>query len=79
MTQYNVSLAIPDAIKETSKEKLYDELGQEYLRDRRWIQRLYLFLKIFNLKSPKYLYDLIIFMQLEIIKIFHLLTAGQSM
>ena len=76
MTQYNASLAIAGAIKEVSKEKLYDELGQDYLRDRRYIQRLHLFHKIFNLKSPKYLFDLIVFMELELIKIFHLLTAG---
>ena len=57
--QYNVALAITGAIKGTSKEKLYNELGLEYLKDRRWMRRLCLFHKIYNLKSPKYLYNLI--------------------
>ena len=57
--QYNVALAITGAIKGTSKEKLYNELGLEYLKDRRWVPRLCLFHKIYNLKSPKYLYNLI--------------------
>ena len=57
--QYNATLAITGAIKGTSKEKLYNELGLEYLRDRRWMRRLCLFHKIFNLHSPKYLYDII--------------------
>ena len=33
--QCNAALAITGAIKGTSKEKLYNELGLEYLRDRR--------------------------------------------
>ena len=57
--QYNATLAITAAIKGTSKEKLYNELGLEYLRDRRSMLRLCLFRKIFNLHSPKYLYDII--------------------
>ena len=32
--QYNAALAIMGAIKGTSKEKLYNELGLEYLKDR---------------------------------------------
>ena len=58
--QYNATLATTDAIKGTSKEKLYNELGLEYLRDRRWMRRRCLFRKIFNLHSPKYLYDIIL-------------------
>ena len=57
--QYNVAPAITGAIKGTSKEKLYNEFGLEYLKDRRWIRRLCLVHKIYNLKSPKYLYNLI--------------------
>ena len=34
--QYNASLAIAGAIRGTSKEKLYQELGLESLRSRRW-------------------------------------------
>ena len=47
--QYNAALAITGAIKGTSKEKLYNELGLEYLKDRRCMQRLWLFHKIYNL------------------------------
>ena len=57
--QYNAALAITAAIKGTSKEKLHNELGVEYLKDRRWMRRLCPFHKIYNLKSPKYLYNLI--------------------
>ena len=35
--QYNATLAITGTIKGTSKEKLYNELGLEYLRDRQCI------------------------------------------
>ena len=31
--QYNATLAVAGAIKGTSKEKLYHELGLEYLRE----------------------------------------------
>ena len=57
--QYNSALAVTGAIKGTSKQKLYNELGLEYLKDRWWIQRLYFFHKIYNLKSTRYLYNLI--------------------
>ena len=52
---YNTTIAITDDIKGISKEKLHNELEQ--LRKRQWMQRFCLFHKIFNLKSPKYLYD----------------------
>ena len=57
--QHNTALAITGDIKGMSKEKLYNELGLEYLKDRRRMRRLCLFHKIYNLKSPKYLYNLI--------------------
>ena len=34
--QYNSALAITGAIRGTSKEKLYQELGLEFLEKRRW-------------------------------------------
>ena len=37
--QYNAALAITGAIIETSKEKLYQELDFESLKDRRWLRR----------------------------------------
>ena len=52
--QYNAALAAL-----TSKEKLYQELGFESLKDRRWLRRLCYLYKIVNTKQPAYLYDLI--------------------
>ena len=57
--QYNAALAITGAIRGTSKDKLYKELGLEYLSSRRWLKRLTLFHKIFQNKSPTYLYNII--------------------
>ena len=34
--QYNAALAITGAIRGTSREKLYQELGLESLQKRRW-------------------------------------------
>ena len=48
LIQYNAALAIIGAIKETCKEKLYNEIGLEYLKGRRWMRRLCLFHKIYN-------------------------------
>ena len=57
--QYNAALAITGAIRGTSKEKLYQELGFESLKDRRWLRRLCHQYKIVSAKQPAYLYDLI--------------------
>ena len=46
--QYNAALAITGAIKGSSRERLYKELGLESLSDRRWYRRLvYFFLNRF--------------------------------
>ena len=47
------------AIRGTSKEKLYQQLGFESLKDRRWLRRLCYLYKIVNTKQPTYPYDLI--------------------
>ena len=39
--QYNVCLAITGAIRGTSRERLYRELGLETLSDRRWSRKLF--------------------------------------
>ena len=57
--QYNAALAITGAIRGTSKDKLYRELGLEHLSSRRWFKRFCLFHKIYHKKSPNYLYQLI--------------------
>ena len=54
-TQYQAALAITRAWKGTSQNKLYEELGCEYLSDRRWARRLFQFFKIFHNISPDYL------------------------
>ena len=56
--QYNACLAITGAIRGTSTEKIYQELGLESLKSRRWFRKLCHFYKIF-LKSPSYLFNLI--------------------
>ena len=44
--QHDAALAITDAIRGTSKEKLYQELGFESLKDRRWLRWLcYLYIQ----------------------------------
>ena len=57
--QYNAALAITGAIKGTSREKLYQELGLEYLQQRRWMGRLCLFYRVVSTKLPAYIYDFI--------------------
>ena len=57
--QYNACLAITGAIRGTSTEKIYQELGLESLKSRRWFRKLCHFYKIFNDKSPSYLLNLI--------------------
>ena len=58
--QYNATLAINGAIRRTSKEKLYQELGLESLKDRRWLRRMSYSHKIISTKLPPYLYLLIL-------------------
>ena len=57
--QYNSALAITGAIRGTSKEKLYHELGLETLEKRRWYRKLCCFFKIFRNQSPEYLFNII--------------------
>ena len=58
--QYIACLAKTVAIKCTSTEKLYQELGLESLKFRRLFRKRYNFCKLFNDKSPWYLFDLIL-------------------
>ena len=37
--QYNAALAIAAAIRGSSREKLYRELGLEFLKQRRWFRK----------------------------------------
>ena len=53
--QYNAALAITGAIRGSSREKLYQELGFESLRDRRWYRKLCFYYKIRHNDCPLYL------------------------
>ena len=57
--QYNACLAITGAIQSTSREKIYQELGLEYLQLRRRYRKLCLFYKVFKNEHPEYLFNLI--------------------
>ena len=57
--QYSAALAITGAIRGSSRDKLYQELGFESLNLRKWYRKLVLFHKITLNESPSYLYDLI--------------------
>ena len=46
--QYNAAIAITGAIRGTSSEKLFQELGLESLKSRLWLRKLCLFYKIFH-------------------------------
>ena len=50
--QYNLALAITGAIRGSSRETLYQELGFESLQQRRWYRKLCLFFKISKYKKP---------------------------
>ena len=53
--QYKAALAITDAIQGTSREKIYQELGLESLKSRRWYKCLSCMFKIMNNEAPNYL------------------------
>ena len=53
--QYNACLVITGAFKGTSRERLYQELGLESLKDRRWHRKMCFFNKIVKGLLPKYL------------------------
>ena len=57
--QYNAAITITGTIRRTSSEKLFQELGLETLKSRRWFRILYLFYKILHSKLPIYLFNLI--------------------
>ena len=57
--RYNAALAIMRAVKRTSREKLYQELGLEYLHQRRWMRRFCLFYKVVSTKLTAFIYDTI--------------------
>ena len=57
--QYNACLAITGAIRGTSREKIYQELGLESLQLRLWNRKFCLFCNGFKIEHTKYLFHLI--------------------
>ena len=55
--RYNPVLAITRAIRVSSREKIYQELGLESLQQRRWYRKLCYFFKLIKNKYPKYLFN----------------------
>ena len=53
--QYKVALAITGAIQGTSRDKIYQELGLESLKSRRWYKRLSCMFKIMKEEARNYL------------------------
>ena len=57
--QYKATLGITVAIQSTSRDRIYQELGLESLKSRRWYKRLVFMFKIMNEKAPNNLINLI--------------------
>ena len=57
--RYNATLAITGAVRRTLRDKFYQELGLESLKDRRLLRRLCYLHKVLSTKLPAYLYELI--------------------
>ena len=55
--QYRACLTITNAIRGTSRERLYDELGLHSLIERRWRSKLIFFYKIMKGLLPEYLFS----------------------
>ena len=58
--QYQAGLIATGCWKNTSREKLYKELGWESLSDRRDLRRLLTYHKIISLKAPSYLHEYVL-------------------
>ena len=57
--QYKAARAITGDIQGTSRDKIYEELGLESLKSRRWYKRLSCMFKIKKEEAPNYLMNLI--------------------
>ena len=57
--QYSTALAITGAIKGTFQSKLYNKLGFESLKFRRWFRKLCTFYNIKTTGVPEYLFDFV--------------------
>ena len=57
--QYNAALAITGTVRGTTREKLYQEWGFEYLQQRRWHRKHCCLFKVINDQSQSYLFQLV--------------------
>ena len=57
--QYMAALEITGAIQGASRKKIYQELGLESLKSRRWYKRLSCMFKIMKEEAPNYLINLV--------------------
>ena len=57
--QYSACVALSEAIRGSSREKIYHQLGMESLQCWRWYRKRCLFYKIFKENKPVYLFNLI--------------------
>ena len=57
--QYEAALAIIGAVRGTSGNKIYEELGIESLKSRRWYRRLSCMFEIIKEEAQNYLINLI--------------------
>ena len=60
--QYNAAIAVTGVIRGTFSQKLFQELGLETLKSRRWFRKLYLIYKVLHSKSPSYIFKLTLFL-----------------
>ena len=57
--QYNAALVITGAIRGSSTEKIYEELGLESLKSRCWYRKMGFLYKVFKSESLSYLFNTI--------------------
>ena len=57
--QYSACVALSEAIRGSSREKIYHQLGMESLQCWRWYRKRCLFYKILKENKPVYLFNLI--------------------
>ena len=71
--QFNVALATTGAVRSTSREELYQELGLKLLHKRRWCRKLCYFFKIYKCQSLEYLFRILP----SVIKAYNTRTNGK--
>ena len=59
LVQYKAALRIPGAMQGTSRHNIYQELGIESLKSRRWYKCLSCMLKIIKEEAPNYFINLV--------------------